>query len=60
MAASVAAEGIGVWNPAFDVTPAELIDGIVTEYGVISKEPDSKEFDLAAFVARAPKKRKLT
>jgi translation initiation factor 2B subunit (eIF-2B alpha/beta/delta family) len=27
----VAAEGIDVWNPVFDVTPASLIDGIVTE-----------------------------
>jgi methylthioribose-1-phosphate isomerase len=27
--------GIGVYNPAFDVTPAELIMGIVTERGVI-------------------------
>lgn len=31
----VAAEGIGCWNPAFDVTPAELITGgIITEKGV--------------------------
>lgn len=31
----VAAEGIGCWNPAFDVTPANLITGgIVTERGV--------------------------
>ncbi|XP_001604505.1 methylthioribose-1-phosphate isomerase [Nasonia vitripennis] len=30
----IAAEGINVWNPAFDVTPAELITGIVTEKGV--------------------------
>jgi methylthioribose-1-phosphate isomerase len=28
---STAASGINVWNPAFDVTPAELIDGVVTE-----------------------------
>lgn len=28
--------GIEVYNPAFDVTPAGLITGIVTEYGVIS------------------------
>lgn len=27
----VAASGISVWNPAFDVTPANLIDGIITE-----------------------------
>lgn len=26
--------GIGCWNPAFDVTPAELITGIITEKGV--------------------------
>lgn len=26
--------GIGCWNPAFDVTPAELISGIITEKGV--------------------------
>jgi methylthioribose-1-phosphate isomerase len=39
---SVAANGIGVWNPAFDVTPAELIDGIVTEVGVYEKDSDGK------------------
>ena len=33
----VAAEGIDVWNPSFDVTPGELIAGIVTEKGVVSK-----------------------
>ena len=28
---------LGVWNPAFDVTPAELITGgIVTERGVVA------------------------
>ncbi len=27
--------GVAVWNPAFDVTPAELIAGIITERGVI-------------------------
>lgn len=30
----IAALGIGVWNPAFDVTPASLITGIITEFGV--------------------------
>jgi methylthioribose-1-phosphate isomerase len=30
-----APEGIMVYNPAFDVTPAELIAGIVTEKGII-------------------------
>ena len=27
----VAASGISVWNPAFDVTPATVISGIITE-----------------------------
>ena len=30
-----APEGIGVWNPAFDVTPAELVTAIVTDRGVV-------------------------
>ena len=28
-------EGAQAWNPVFDVTPAQLIDAIVTERGVI-------------------------
>lgn len=35
------------WNPAFDVTPAHLIDAIVTEVGVSEKDADGN-FDLAA------------
>lgn len=31
----IAAEGAQAWNPVFDVTPAELIDAIVTERGVV-------------------------
>ena len=31
----VAAAGAEAWNPAFDVTPAELTDAIVTERGVL-------------------------
>jgi methylthioribose-1-phosphate isomerase len=31
------AEGIGAWNPVFDVTPSELIDAIVTERGVVER-----------------------
>jgi len=42
---SIAADGIGIWNPAFDVTPAELIDGIVTEVGVVEKD-STGVFDL--------------
>ena len=32
--ARVAAEGVGVWNPAFDVTPHRFVAGIITERGV--------------------------
>jgi methylthioribose-1-phosphate isomerase len=28
--------GVAVWNPAFDVTPAELITAIICERGVIA------------------------
>lgn len=31
----IAPLGVEAWNPSFDVTPAELIDAIVTERGVI-------------------------
>jgi methylthioribose-1-phosphate isomerase len=30
-----APEGVGAWNPAFDVTPAELITGFITDAGVL-------------------------
>lgn len=32
----VAASGAGAWNPVFDITPAELVDYLVTEAGVIA------------------------
>ena len=37
-----AAKGVSVRNPAFDVTPAELITGLITEKGVVYS-PDSKK-----------------
>jgi methylthioribose-1-phosphate isomerase len=30
----VAPEGVAVYNPAFDVTPAEFVTGIITERGI--------------------------
>lgn len=45
---STAAPGIGVWNPAFDVTPKDLIDAIVTEKGVAVKN-EHGEFELETF-----------
>jgi methylthioribose-1-phosphate isomerase len=44
----VAAAGAGAWNPAFDVTPAELVDAIVTERGVVER-PDAVK--MAAMMA---------
>ncbi len=32
----IAPAGVTVWNPAFDVTPANLITGIITEQGIFS------------------------
>ena len=31
----VAAGGAEAWNPVFDVTPAELVDALVTEKGIV-------------------------
>ncbi len=40
------AEGVAAWNPVFDVTPASLIDAIVTEKGVIG-QPDEARMQAA-------------
>lgn len=45
-----AAADIEVWNPSFDVTPAELISAIVTERGVVLKKDGQKEFDMTSFL----------
>ncbi len=31
----IAPDGAGIWNPAFDVTPHELLSGIITERGIV-------------------------
>lgn len=45
----VTPEGTQAWNPAFDVTPAALIDGIASEVGVATKN-SSGSFNLASNV----------
>ncbi len=40
----MAPEGIGVFNPAFDVTDNDLVTGIVTEYGV-ARAPYKEAFE---------------
>lgn len=43
---AIADQRIRVWNPAFDVTPAELIDAIVTGKGAVVKNAEGK-FDFS-------------
>jgi len=45
----IAPAGTAAWNPAFDVTPADLITGIVTERGVLRGTP----YDLRAALGAA-------
>ena len=40
----VAPAGVSVYNPAFDVTPAELISGIITERGVFTPQELAQKF----------------
>ena len=46
----VCAKGVNIINPGFDVTPNELITGIITEVGII--KPDFKENIKKAFKKR--------
>jgi methylthioribose-1-phosphate isomerase len=50
---AVAPDGVDVWNPAFDVTPHELIAGIVTEHGILER-PDSRRV-ADFFIKHAPR-----
>lgn len=47
----VAAE-INAWNPGFDVTPAKLIKGVISEHGVVYKEEGSSVFDLKGWLGK--------
>ena len=40
----------GIYNPSFDVTPAELVTAIVTEKGVAVKAEGDSVFDLTPIV----------
>ena len=46
---ATADQRIEVWNPAFDVTPAELIDAVITEKGAVEKGADGK-FDFSTIM----------
>jgi methylthioribose-1-phosphate isomerase len=41
----VAADRVEVWNPAFDVTPAELVTAFVTDRGVLAPSELARAFD---------------
>ncbi|MBP0128483.1 MAG: S-methyl-5-thioribose-1-phosphate isomerase [Nitrospira sp.] len=41
---AIAPVGVAVYNPAFDVTPAELITGIITERGVFRPQDLAAQF----------------
>lgn len=45
----IAAPGINVWNPSFDITPGSLITGIITEVGVVEND---NGFDLENFLGK--------
>ena len=44
----VAAAGAEAWNPSFDVTPAALVDALVTERGVVLAPDGAKMARLMA------------
>ncbi len=46
--------GAGAWNPAFDVTPSELITAFITEHGVLRRPFDSSLATILAAAARKP------
>ena len=37
--------GVGVWNPAFDMTPADLITAIVTDRGIVKPKDVARVID---------------
>ena len=50
---AMAPEGVSAWNPAFDVTPAELVTALITEAGVI-RPPNGQTIRAALAAASAP------
>ncbi|MCL6637827.1 MAG: S-methyl-5-thioribose-1-phosphate isomerase, partial [Alicyclobacillus sp.] len=46
----IAPPGTPVWHPAFDVTPAELITALITEYGVLPRPNQNR---ILAWLAQA-------
>jgi methylthioribose-1-phosphate isomerase len=43
---NLAPSNVHAWNPVFDVTPAELVDALVTERGIVHKPSTAKIAEL--------------
>jgi methylthioribose-1-phosphate isomerase len=50
----MAADGAGVWNPVFDITPAQMVNAIVTERGVVLSPDRKKMENLMAIPPESP------
>jgi methylthioribose-1-phosphate isomerase len=36
---------VGVWNPAFDMTPADLVTAIITDRGIVKPKDVARVID---------------
>jgi methylthioribose-1-phosphate isomerase len=46
---NIGPDNVGVWNPVFDITPAEFVTALVTEKGIIESPDVSKIQELMKF-----------
>lgn len=53
---SKAPKNMKTWNPAFDVTPAKYVTGIITEKGMIVKDDGQDVFDIVGFIEKHTRK----
>jgi hypothetical protein len=58
----IAPDGINAWNPAFDITPFDLIKGVITELGVIESDNNdsSKIIPISKFLLALEPTNKLS
>lgn len=43
-------DGIGIWNPSFDVTPGKLITGVISEKGLVPRDAASGDHCVRTFL----------
>lgn len=51
------AADIQVWNPSFDVTPAKLIEGIITEQGIVPRQTVKGYFEVRQWLESLGKRK---